>query len=336
MTVTYVEEIAASARAVLEREAPLDSMLPRLRGESLSAGAWRAAAEVGWFRLLTSGSAGGLGAGPAELAALFQKIGRHLVSGPFLEDVVAAGLLRDHADLGPDSRVVTFGRLSSVSGTAAALSGQSGYVEHAGQGDLVLLEAVIAGAPAIVAVDPRDPGVILTPVRSVDLVGRPFRLELAGAPVEILLEGDGARDALARIAMLTTIAELAQLAGIGRQVLDISVQYAKDRVQFDRPIGSFQAVQHRLAEMAVTQAAIQSCLEAALAGTASDERWRALHGLAAEMARDLVLSALQVHGGIGFTDEHPLHAYIKRVLRLEARAALSDSLAGLGGRLLAG
>jgi len=75
--------------------------------------------------------------------------------------------------------------------------------------------------------------------------------------------------------------------------------------------------------------------EIALAETASEDGLHALHGLAAEMARDLVLSALQVHGGIGFTDEHPLHAYIKRALRLQARAALPDPLAELGGRLLA-
>ena len=80
----YVEEIASSARELLARETPGDGLLERLRSEDVSRGAWNAAAEVGFFRLLTSEAGGGLGAGPAEVAALFREIGRALPAGPWV------------------------------------------------------------------------------------------------------------------------------------------------------------------------------------------------------------------------------------------------------------
>ena len=323
----YATEIAASAREVLERETPRDRLLARLRGEPISRDAWDAAAEVGWFRLLTSSAAGGLEAGPAELAALFREVGRYLPSGPFVECVVAAGLLRDHADLGPDRRVVSFG--------------SAGLVEHADVSDLLLLGVEAAAGGAVVAVDPHGPGVKIAPVRSFDLVGRPCLVEVEGWPQEVLVEGPRARALLGRIDLYSTVAALGELAGLSAEVLDMSVAYAKGRVQFERPIGAFQAVQHRLAEMAVTLAAIDAALGAAVALTErlepdSGAQAHALHSYAAGLARALVESGLQVHGGIGFTDEHRLHAYLKRALRLQAVAeAQGDPLAAMGARLLA-
>lgn len=324
----YATEVATSAREMLAREAPRDRVLARLRGEPLSRSAWEAAAAVGWFRLLTSSAAGGMEAGPAELAALFREVGRHLLAGPFVECVVAAGLLRDHADVGPDERVITFGG--------------DGLVEHADVSDLLVLRVEAAGADAIAAVDPRAPGVRITPLRSFDLVGRPCLVELQDAPREILVEGPQARALLDRIDRCSTVAAIGELAGLSAEVLDMSVAYARERVQFGRPIGAFQAVQHRLAEMAVTLAALDAGLAAAVAlaeGTEPDRgvRLHALHAYAAGLARELVQSGLQVHGGIGFTDEHRLHAYLKRALRLQAVAeARGDPLAAMGARILAG
>jgi alkylation response protein AidB-like acyl-CoA dehydrogenase len=322
----HVAEIAASAREVFERETPRDAILTRLRGEPLSHGAWRAAAEVGWFRLLTSASAGGLEAGPAELAALFREVGRYLPVGPFQETVVAGGFLRSLFDLGADDRLIGFGR--------------SDLVEFADACDLMLLSIDLDGTAAIVAVDPRQDGVSITRLPAFDLVSSPCSVEVESAQHRLLLEGPQAAELLARIDVYDAIAAMATLAGISAEVLDRSVRYAKDRVQFDRPIGSFQAVQHRLADMAVTVAAIESGLSAAVAladGPQIDAVGvRALHAEAAKLARGLAESALQVHGGIGFTAEHPLHVYLKRTLRLQALAeAAGDPVATLGGKLLA-
>lgn len=322
----YATEIAASAREMLEREAPRDRLLARLRGEPISRDAWDAAAEVGWFRLLTSSAMGGLQAGPAELAALFREVGRYLPAGPFVECVVAAGLLRDLADLGPDQRVLTFGG--------------AGLVEHADVSDLLLLRVERAAGEAVLAVDPHVPGVKIAPVRSFDLVGRPCLVEVEDPPHEVLVDGPRARALLDRIDLYSTVAALGELAGLTAEVLDMSVAYAKERVQFDRPIGAFQAVQHRLAEMAVTLAAIDAALAAAVALAERLEpdscaQVHALHAYAAGLARELVESGLQVHGGIGFTDEHRLHAYLKRGLRLQAVAeAQGDPLAAMGSCLL--
>jgi alkylation response protein AidB-like acyl-CoA dehydrogenase len=324
----YAGAVAASAREMLERETPRDGVLARLRGEPLSRKAWKAAAAVGWFRLLTSSAGGGMEAGPAELAALFREVGRYLLAGPFVECVVAAGLLRDHADVGPDERVVSFGA--------------GGLVEHADVSDLLLLRVEAAGADAIAAVDPHAPGVTITPLHSFDLVGRPCLVELQDAPREVLVEGPLARALLDRIDLCSTVAAIGELAGLAAEVLDMSVAHAKERVQFERPIGAFQAVQHRLAEMAVTLAALDAGQAAAVALAEGEEpdrgvRLHALHAYAAGLARELVLSGLQVHGGIGFTDEYRLHAYLKRALRLQAVAeAQGDPLPAMGARLLAG
>jgi alkylation response protein AidB-like acyl-CoA dehydrogenase len=322
----HVAEIAASAREVFERETPRDAILTRLRSEPLSRGAWRAAAEVGWFRLLTSESAGGLEAGPAQLAALFREVGRYLPAGPFQETVVAGGLLRSLFDLGADDRVIGFGR--------------SDLVEFADACDLILLSIDLGGPAAVVAVDPRQDGVSVTRLRTFDLVSSPCVVEVGSAQRQLLLEGAQATELLARIEVYDAIAAMATLGGLSAEVLDRSVRYAKDRVQFDRPIGSFQAVQHRLADMAVTAAAIESSLSAAVALADGPEidavAVRALRAEAAKLARGLAESGLQVHGGIGFTAEHSLHVYLKRTLRLEALAeAAGDPVAALGSKLLA-
>jgi alkylation response protein AidB-like acyl-CoA dehydrogenase len=337
---SYVAEIADAARSVLEREAPSDAILPRLRSQPISLRVWKAAAEVGWFRVLTDEAAGGLAGGGPEVAALFREIGRHLPAGPFVETVVAAGLIRNQADLGPDERVITFGRLATKAPveSTASVSGRADFVEHAEQSGLLLLRVELGGGPAIAAVDSTAAGVAIRPQPSFDLVGRPAQVELEGAAIEVLEQGEEAGRLLARIDAMTIVAHAGTLAGIAAEVLDMSVQYAKDRVQFDKPIGAFQAVQHRLAEMAVARAAIESSLGAAvaLAGASPPDlvRLRAMHSLAAELARDVVLSALQVHGGIGFTDEHRLHVYLKRTLRLQALAELADPLAAIGADLL--
>ena len=322
----HVAEIAASAREVFERETPRDAILTRLRSEPLSRGAWRAAAEVGWFRLLTSASAGGIEAGPAEVAVLFREVGRYLPVGPFQETVVAGGFLRSLFDLGAADRLIGFGR--------------SDLVEFADACDLILMRIDLDGTAAIVAVEPRQDRVSITRLSAFDLISSPCRVEVESAQNRLLLEGARATELLARIDVYEAIAAMATLAGISAEVLDRSVRYAKDRVQFDRPIGSFQAVQHCLADMAVTVAAIESSLSAAvaLAGGPQIEAVgvRALHAEAAKLARGLAESGLQVHGGIGFTAEHPLHVYLKRTLRLQALAeAAGDPVATLGGKLLA-
>jgi alkylation response protein AidB-like acyl-CoA dehydrogenase len=331
----YAAEIAESARDLLDREAPRDDTLRRLRSEAYSARIWAAAAEAGWFRLLTAESEGGLEAGAGELAALFREVGRHLAAGPFAEAIVAGGLLRSSAELGPDTNVITFGGLRGTAGPRTA-TGSAGAVEHADDAHLLLLAADVEGGRAVIAVDPRDERVGVERLAAVDLAGRPCRVELRQASFEVVAAGEAAARLLERADALLAVAGAATLAGIARELVEMTVQYAKDRVQFERPIGSFQAVQHRLAEMAVTTAGIESAVEAAIVATEARAPWEAaaLWALAAEMTRDVAQSALQVHGGIGFTDEHRLHAYLKRTLRLQAAAAEGDALARQGARLL--
>jgi len=334
----YALEIAGSARELLAREAPLDGLLERLRTEPVSRGAWDAAAEVGWFRLLTAEAQGGLGAGPSEVAALFREIGHHLPAGPFVETIVAAGLLRDHADLGPDSQVIAYASVPAAQVDGGTVSADAGLVDF-GQLATGIVLRLDVGGPALAYVDLAADGVSATPVGSFDLAGRPARLRLEGAPARVLVHGEEAGRAIDRIDSLARVARAATVAGIAGAALEMSVTYAKERVQFDRPIGSFQAVQHRLAEIAVTATAIDSAVDAIVDLVESggpEAQQAALHCYAAGEARAVLLSAVQVHGGIGFTAEYPLHAYLKRVLRLQAIAGEGEPLLALGKQLLAG
>ena len=315
----YAQEIQRSAREILARTASTEGLLERLRAEDVSRGAWDTAAQAGWFRLLSGEAAGGLGAGPAELAALFREIGRHLAAGPWVDTVVAAGLLRDHADLGPDTALIGY------------LPEPGAVVEFAAVADVL----VVRGPDSIGLAR----GALAMPLKSFDLAGRPAQVDLTGATVEAVVEGAEAERVAVAIARLARVARSGELAGLAAAALDMSVCYAGERVQFDRPIGAFQAVQHRIAEMAVTRTAVDSALAAIVTLAASegtDAEQAALYEYAAGEARTVVLSALQVHGGIGFSAEHPLHAYIKRVLRLQAVAGEGEPLLDLGGRLLAG
>jgi alkylation response protein AidB-like acyl-CoA dehydrogenase len=138
-----------------------------------------------------------------------------------------------------------------------------------------------------------------------------------------------AADALASVIERAVIALAAELVGTGRWLLDASVTYARERVQFDRPIGSFQGIQHKLVDMALDhERAAAAVYHAAMAFDAGDpERHRAAHvakataGLAARHdARD----GLQVHGGIGYTWEHDLHLYLRRAYASEALLGTSS------------
>jgi alkylation response protein AidB-like acyl-CoA dehydrogenase len=322
MATTFTDDLAAAAREVFERELPRDGTRQRLNTETFSSRLWNTAAQLGWFRVLTSEHSGGSDGGPAELAALMIESGRYLASGPWFETVAAAGRLRSHTDLGPDESVITLAGLdSSLTLAKSRLTGRTGFAEHADRSDRVIVLATEGSEPVVLVADLRSPGVAVRPIQRFDLASRPCAVDFDSVEIKsIVLRGDEAHALRTTLRSDALLATTGRLIGVMEEVRDMTVQYAKDRFQFDRPIGSFQAVQQRLSDLAVLVAASRSACSAAV-GLATEGKLTelgALKGLVSANARKVVESSLQVHGGIGFTDEHRLHLYYKHALRLQA------------------
>ncbi|MEV0384156.1 acyl-CoA dehydrogenase family protein [Nonomuraea sp. NPDC050643] len=265
---------------------------------------WQAfARDVGIAGLLVPEEHGGAGCGPAEMAAVAEELGRALSPHPFLQSaVMAVGAAREAGDAGLLAAlaegVVTATVVLPGDG-ALRLEGDllTGVVPYALTGEVVL---VYAGGLLVEAVPTRR-----TAYRTVD-ESRPLQeLSFQDAPVRRL--GDGT--SWARIRDLGIAALAAEQAGGARRCLEMAVEHAKRRHQFGRPIGSFQAIKHKLADLLLLVESARSAAEAA----AGDGIFAAIAG---SYCTEAYLTAagenIQVHGGIGITWEHPAHRYLKR------------------------
>jgi len=294
--------------------------LARRDGQRVDRDTWRAMAELGVFSLLVSAAHGALGLGVVEGAIVFEQLGAHLVSGPVLWTTLAASYV-DGAARG--ERLV--GGVEHFAG-----SGEPIVVEHAGEIDALLMLRndgvfLCAGSdlPAFAPIAPLDS---LTPVGRADALPRGVRV------------GD-ARDA-ANMRLVGTVLSAAMLLGVSDAALESSRRYALDREQFGVPIGSFQAVQHMLADMYVRTALARSALYAAAAVLDDPEIGDPLSAsataklLAGEAAVENARVAIQVHGGMGFTWEMLPNHLLKRAWVLEQAFGDADTHAlALGARL---
>ena len=292
------------------------------------ADAWDAMSEQGWLAIELPEDEGGLGLGLVEVAVLCEEVGRRLVAAPFLPSVVALGALSDsdaRANAATKEWREALGQGSAIGCAVFSPSGRITVTESGTEGE-VRLEG--AAPPALYAPS-ADVAVIVVDdgAYAVDLqtAGRPDPLaamdrtrELGilafdGTPAVRLGGADTAARALDRAATLTA----AEMLGAADQVLSMSVGYAKDRIQFGKPIGSFQAVKHMLADALVDVEGMRSTVYYAAWCAAADDPERALAASMAkawcsDASRRVMGTGLQVHGGIGFTWEHDMHLYVKR------------------------
>ena len=296
----------ARVRQLIASAAPLDDAV------------WREAAKLGWFALGLPEAAGGAGYGLAEEMVLFVELGRALAPGPWLGTLLAAhalaGAARDEV-VGGARRVAVLDDPSDCG---------DGLVADAPAAHAFL----VLGRKAVRWVDARGASVDSHP--SIDPTRPLARLRVDGARGEAL---DADPAALRRIATLLLAAEA---VGIAERTLEESVAYAKVREQFGRPIGSFQAVKHRCADMAVRAEVARSLTTFAALALRDGEPDAARHVLEAKaLAVDAALANahddIQNHGGMGFTWEADAHFYLKRAWVLEhqfgTRRALLDELA---------
>jgi len=265
---------------------------------------WREMAELGWAGIHLGQEHGGQGLGVVELSILAEELGYALAPSPFLSSA-AAGLVLAHAgsDAHRERWLPALAAGEAVGAVGVVTDGEAPMVPDADSADvLVLLDGlsgmvVEAGAAEVVAEDAIDSTRRFARVRAPD--GEP----LAGAPLPAL---DRVEVALA-----------AELVGVAQRAMEMAVAYAKEREQFGRPIGAYQAVSHRCAQMLLEVESARSTM--LYAAWAADHESGSL-ALAASMAKAyaadagwrVTTSSLQVHGGIGFTWEHDLHFFLKR------------------------
>ena len=345
--------IRESARSVLSERATSEALNAALREPGgYDHALWRTFGELGWTGLAIPQAYGGAGLGWVELCILQEEQGRRLVPSPFfatcalaapliaasgdeaqrhalLPRIAAGELIIACALTGTEGRPPCDGitaRLES-SGESFTLSGVADFVIHADSAELLLVLARAPAAPSrgaeglSVAVIPRaSAGVSVHPHVMLDLARPMSRIEVDGVKVgrEQLLGAPGAAGSAVEAALdLARIALASEALGGAERVLEMTTAYVKERVQFGRPVGSFQAVKHRIADMMIEVEAAKSA--AWYAACVADERREELAEAAAiaksyccDAFFDCAANAIQLHGGIGFTWEHEVHRYFKR------------------------
>jgi alkylation response protein AidB-like acyl-CoA dehydrogenase len=303
---------------------------------------WRAMSELGWPALLVPAAYEGAGASFAELAVVLEEMGAVLYGGPFLASAVLAitALLRC-GDEAAKREYLPRLAVGELIGTLAVFEGNGRggldavrcQAEYSGSGwrldghKTLVLDAPVAGLLLVAARSARglglfavgaggaDAEVVAQPV--IDGTRRLYRLVLRGCAATPVGQVGAAGPGLRATLDLAAVALAAEQVGGAQQVLDDAVQYAKTRHQFGRPIGSFQAIKHRCADMyvAVQGARAVTAHAVASAVTGADDLSHAASiakSYSSEAFFEVASENIQVHGGIGFTWEHSAHLYYRR------------------------
>ena len=315
-----------AARDLLDDRAGHDQVRAHLStGEGHDARLWRDMAEQGWLGVALPEAMGGLGLSWVEAAVLLEEAGGHCAPVPLLPSLLALAVLAEAEDA-PKEWVTELAAGERIG--CVAWSGRPGVVEAApaGPGDQWTLTGrtgpVEAASIADVAVVSTGAAVFGVDLRA---AGRPRRepamdetralswLDLDATPATRL----GGEELAAALLDRGAVGASAEMLGGAARVLEMASQYAKDRVQFGQPIGSFQAVKHRCADMVVDVEGMRSATWYGAWAISAGEPDASIAASTAkvwcsEASRRVVASGLQVHGGIGFTWEHDMHLYIKR------------------------
>jgi alkylation response protein AidB-like acyl-CoA dehydrogenase len=329
------QAIKRTARDFLEARYPAATMRRLAEDErGFTDEQWQELVELGWPGVIIPEESDGLGLGTVELVVIAEEMGYALAPSPWFSTTCAALMLVAAGT--PEQRERWLGPLArgEARGTLAVWDENAGWapdhseVEPDSEGKLSCVKiAVPDGASAdfviVSGADGRhylaehnvsDPGITLIAEEAIDPTRKLFRLELADAPVTPL---EVAPDAIARAYATIVTLLAAENVGAAQRAMEMAVAYAKDRTQFERPIGAYQAVSHRCAQMLLEVEGSRSlCYWAAWALENEPETAPRAASMAKAYAGDagfrVTASALQVHGGIGFTYEHDLHFFLKR------------------------
>jgi alkylation response protein AidB-like acyl-CoA dehydrogenase len=339
------QALAAMVRDVLADTASSDRIRAVMLDEGgFDAGTWDQLAQLGLTGLTIAEEHGGAGATFVELSLVFEELGRRLAPVPLLASAVLGATVLQHAGspeqqtaILPDVAAGTArlalahldpaGRLTADPGIRAVregerwtLDGTAGFVVDGQHATHLVVAATSAEGLQLFLVDADAEGVERTAVEVLDLTRPMATIRCSGVTVDAGARLGAADPAAALDAALTAgvVALACEQVGGTRQLLEMTTAYARDRVQFGRSIGSFQAVKHRLAELLVaTESARSAAYHAARVLAAGEwEELRIAAPLAASYCAEVYEraagDAIQLHGGIGFTWEHDTHLYFKR------------------------
>jgi len=335
-----------SARELFTQELPpLLARETTEKGPDYSAKIWRSLVEQGWTGLTFSEDVGGLGLGMVDMAVAFEEMGRALVPGPYLSTSALAGplierlapsALRDKylkqiSDGEAKGTVAVLEESASWDPSAVqlhatedsqgvTLNGRKLFVTDAGDADFIIVAARSANGPLLALVPARSTGLTVTQMAGVDSLRALYEVALneVRLPAEsIVARGAAAEAALAHAIDVATLAVAAEMVGGMQWMLEATVEYAKTRKQFGKPIGQFQAIQHHCANMLLMVESSRSAVYyAAWTMDARPELAPLAVSVAKTYASDCYREAgnlgIQVHGGIGFTWDHEMHFYYKR------------------------
>jgi alkylation response protein AidB-like acyl-CoA dehydrogenase len=349
------EMLRDSARSLLEKECPSTVVRKLMEDETgYSPEFWKKMAELGWLGLIIPEAYGGAGLNYIDLVVVLEEMGKVVLPSPFVWTVlfgeainragnealkqkllpkIAAGeLIGTLAYLEPSGNwdLAAVSMPAKKSGSDFVLDGTKLYVNDGHIADYFLVAARTGGQGldgiTLFAIDRARAGITVNRLKTMDqtrkLAEVVFSNVKAGAGDVVGEAGQGAKP-LNEVIDRGKVALAAEMVGGAQKVLDMSVDYAKVREQFGRPIGSFQAIQHKCANMlidvenarsvayyaawAVSNEVPDASLAAATAKAAASDSYRRVAG-----------EGIQVHGGIGFTWEHDMHLYHRRALAGEA------------------
>src|SRR5579883_1084888 len=338
------EELRRSVRRFLEDKSPISEVRRLMETtDGYDPAVWaQMGSELGLQGLAIPERYGGSGFSFVELVVVFEEMGRALLCAPYFSTVgLAASCLLScedegaKADLLPGlasgSTVATLaltedagrwdeqgiGLAATPSGGGWALDGHKTYVVDGHVADLVLVAARAPRGVSLFAVDKQAPGLTRTPLATLDQTRKQARLEFSGTPARLVGDEGGAWEVLSRTLDLAAVALAAEQVGGAQRCLDMSVEYAKVRIQFGRPIGSFQAIKHKCADMLLeVESAKSAAYYAGWAAAEGSDELPAVASLAKSYCSEAYFPAaaenIQIHGGIGFTWEHDAHLYFKR------------------------
>ena len=287
------KEIKRVAKELLAARSSFAKVREAAEAAEYDGALWRELRELGWPGIAVAEEHGGQGLGAVELAVLLEELGYACAATPYLSTAVAAAVIQSAGT--PDQQARWLPELASGESTAAI-----GTAELMADGVGAAVAVVIDGTDAYLIESPNAEALI-----TIDSTRRYATVTGDGEPL-------GAH-AAARI----HAAIAAEVVGISQRALDMTLEYVKDRKQFGVPVGSFQAVSHRCAQMLLhTESARSTAYYAAWAADADPDRLAEGSALAAAAAadggREVTASAIQAHGGIGFTWEADVHWLYKR------------------------
>jgi alkylation response protein AidB-like acyl-CoA dehydrogenase len=342
-------ELAATLRRFLQDKSPSAEVRRLMQTEpGYDPQTWaQLAGQLGLPGLVVPEKYGGSGAGPVELAIACEEMGRALLCAPYFATAVLAvhALLASGDQAAQEEFLPALADGTSIATLAVAeddgawatsglqtrarrgaggytLDGRKSFVLDGHTADLLLVVAQAAGGPSLFAVPGDADGLGRRLLDTLDMTRKQAVLSLDGVPARLIGAEGSAASVVERTLRLAAVALAAEQVGGAQRCLDMSVEYAKIRMQFGRPIGSFQAIKHMCADLLLeVESARSAAYYAAWAAQEQSDELPLVASLAKAFCSEAYFRAaadnIQIHGGIGFTWEHDAHLYYRRAKSTE-------------------